>query len=718
METIISNKRNVNETVPDKTIVTNREIQIKRGGAIAACIAVLAMGGALFSLNNNIHRTVPNSDRESSVTKDIESSAFKENDTADPEDNPVSTARTVQDWAKSYLEQNADTVGFLKLKDLADNGDFESPVVQGEDNVFYLNHGFDKKENETGTVFADYNDPINEKCQPSNIVLFGYYTDDTDAILSSPILKYKDSKYFEQHNTIEFSTIFDDPETEYQVISCFSYDAVGEDKRDYSFRPRNFDEEKSFDEWISIVKNRAINKSDIECSEDDDYLTLVTKDSANGEDGRFAVVAKKVTETSDEKSAKIEDSLKESAKDANVKDNKADTKNTGNYTIPNDDTATDNKTEDKPENTSSKDTKKDSVIAKLCEKYPRGVYTGYQQINDDRYLIILFDLDLEKDQKNNKYIIYDASTDSEITTITTDMVNPYVFANKIAAYNYDYTKSRANPTLLATVYDENGNVLYEYEVDTYISKEYITNDISPVFNNDGSRMFYSMKKNNGDYYTDTEIFYIDSGDNTPHLLNKDSLKDREIRSWSANDDAIIIESFDDVGIISTDPDCKDNVALFDITQAEPFSFSSCGSWANGSFYYYTYSGNLTIIAPDDNGDIQVGNKHYTIKTYDFSDYHTSFAMSYNGKYFVASYEDYTNYPDDDKYFTLYEIGKDHITEIKTVKYNITKTEYNITHYGGYFDESTGIFTLCHERSDPESNTGTEYYIYDIINFFE
>ncbi|MBP5267287.1 MAG: hypothetical protein J6Z29_01715, partial [Ruminococcus sp.] len=209
MDTVIKNKRNINETVPQKTIETNKKIQIKRGGAIAACIALLVVGGVMFSLRNNMQNTVPTTDRDSSmvneidrsVTKDKDHSSEKETDTADSEDKTISTTRTVQDWAKSYLEQNADTVGFLKLKDLADNGDFESPVVQGEDNVFYLHHGFDKKENETGTVFADYNDPINEKCQPSNIVLFGYYTDDTDAILSSPILKYKDSKYFEQHNT-------------------------------------------------------------------------------------------------------------------------------------------------------------------------------------------------------------------------------------------------------------------------------------------------------------------------------------------------------------------------------------------------------------------------------------------------------------------------------------------------------------------------------------
>jgi SrtB family sortase len=712
MDTVLKNKRNINETIPERTIETSRKIQIKRGGAIAACIALIAAGGVMFSLKNKVRNVVPNTERDSSVTNDADLSEVKETDNSQTENKPVSETRNVQAWAKPYLEQNADTVGYLKLKDLTESGDYETPVVQGDDNEFYLHHGFDKEDIETGTVFADCNVPIDENGQPSNIVLYGYYTDESDKMSSSPILKYKDSKFFEKHQTIDFCTIFDDPDTKYQLISCFNYDVQDEDFTDYYVRARNFGDEYSFDKLLSNVKESAINKSDIECTEKDDYITLVTKDYENGEEGRFAVVAKKVTEAADEETSQKEESSKDKTKVENPKNSTKEAINNK----PNPDVSKDNNAEDKSENISSQKTKNDGVIARMYERYSK-IAAGYEQINDDRYLITIYDLE---NHVENKYIIYDASSDFEVTTITTDMVNPRVFAGKFSLYNYDDTENYVFPTLYAAVYDENGNVLHEYSVDTDNGKGYRTEIISPVFNNDGSRMFYATEKNGIEDSINTEIYYVDSGENTPHLLNKDSLKDKTVRNWAATNDAIITECVDEVVLISAEPDCKENVAVSDFTLTDYDGWGYCGSLSNGYFCVYSNPGEITIIAPDDNGDTQVGSKHYTIKTYKLGndDYNTNFAMSNSGRYLVASYIDLLANVGD---YTLYELGKDSVTEIKTVNTKIYDTEYNMLHFGGYFDESTGIFTFCREKqtaSEDGDSTITFDYKFDIINFFE
>ena len=699
MDTVIKNKRNINETVPQKTIETSKKIQIKRGGAIAACIVLLVVGGVMFSLRNNMQNTVPTTDRDSSmvneidrsVTKDKDHSSEKETDTADSEDKTISTTRTVQDWAKSYLEQNTDTVGFLKLKDLADNGDFESPVVQGEDNVFYLHHGFDKKENETGTVFADYNDPINEKCQPSNIVLFGYYTDDTDAILSSPILKYKDSKYFEQHNTIEFSTIFDDPETEYQVISCFNYDAVGEDKTDYSFRPRNFDDEMSFDEWISIVKNRAINKSDIECSEDDDYLTLVTKDSANGEDGRFAIVAKKVSETTaEEETSQKEDSLKESTKE--------------------------NRSVEKPDKAVSlKDRVKPDIHAKLEEAYPNN---SIRRMNDDRYIIS------DMGSETSKVMVYDVSSDSVIFTLKDNEKIIDVFEDKFGTYKFVPSGDDKYAFLNVTIFDESGNILYTYEIDTKEAgiSEGVENDSQMHISPDGKKLVYrDIQFHQDDKKLDiVDHFVIFKYEDQEHPVDIADYKGLNyVISFAVSNDLLLVyhmtpEFKRTPDLYSLYTDGKEDTAAYDIFVNDDGTlpeYNVKDSTINCSLGRYN---ELMIIKPDDNGDIRGGNADYSMIEYDLAGsedgLHNYSLISESGRYVVTVYS-----TDDNKLiFTLYEIDGDNVTELKSIEKELIDPEYEVL-LSASFNEQTGNFSV--RRIIKTNETVTEDRI-DSVNFYE
>ncbi len=212
------------------------------------------------------------------------------------------TKREVRDWAKPYLEQNPETVGYLKIKGLRDSGDLESPVVQHEDNEYYFSHGFDNEPCESGVIFADCTVPINENGQPSNIILYGQNmrvnSDNADDVMFSSLLKYKDSTFFDTHQIIDFCTVYDDPDTRYQIIACFSIDLDYEKYErgtDFEYwRYRNFDDEFDFDTWSARLKEYSIYETDTDFTEKDEYITLST---AYGNNSRFAVVAKKITDT-------------------------------------------------------------------------------------------------------------------------------------------------------------------------------------------------------------------------------------------------------------------------------------------------------------------------------------------------------------------------------------------------------------------------------------
>ena len=65
---VIQTKRNITaKTYNSDDNKPSGRIQLRRGGAVAACLAILLAGGVIFSLNRNMHNTVPNKDRDLSI---------------------------------------------------------------------------------------------------------------------------------------------------------------------------------------------------------------------------------------------------------------------------------------------------------------------------------------------------------------------------------------------------------------------------------------------------------------------------------------------------------------------------------------------------------------------------------------------------------------------------------------------------------------------------
>jgi SrtB family sortase len=733
---IISQKRDIRSTVTgvskDRSV---SRIYLKRGGAIAACIALIAAGGVMFSLKNNVRNVVPNTERDSSVTNnDSDLSEVKETDNSQTEDKPVSETRSVQAWAKPYVEQNGDTVGYLKLKDLSDSGDFEAPVVQGDDNEFYLHHGFDKAENETGTVFADCNVPIDEKGQPSNIVLYGYYTDKADEISSSPILKYKDSKFFEKHQTIDFCTVFDDADTKYQVIYCFNYDA--KDHAGY-VAARDFEDENSFDTWISTVKKSAINKSEIECTENDDYLTLVTEDRSAGEDGRFAVVAKKINsgdeEVSETKDNDTDGNVKDSKKD-NKTDNRNDAKidiskdngvnNTNYHNSDNENsvdgeksnTKTENKTDGKKADPVVLKKPEVDVYSKLSDAYPdQTVY----MINDNRYIIYDSDVD--------SLMVYDVHSDSVIATISDFEMIMDVFEDKFGVYKYEAEGNNKYAYLIATIYDDSGNLIYEYKVDTKASglleKAPDVDEIK--FSPDGQRLVYrkTVFIEDDNHLDIADIFYCINYSDQKKAVKLAYYNGKYYAlNFAVSNDLLLVEHV----TVNNVSEYKKSMDLYSIDDPDTSVNDVFTTFYFGVYPRYVAQGstilcsvdhenNIVRFKPDDNGDIRIGNKYYSKTVYTLAGagkgLKTNALISEHGRYAVSVYINDNN----KLVFTLYEITDDNVTELRTIETDLVDPEYDAI-LNLELNEQSGMCSI--RRVIKSDKPVDDNYRIDSVEFFE
>ena len=173
------------------------------------------------------------------------------------------------------------------------------PVMQTDDNDFYLYRDVEGKDSKAGTPFIDY------RCDVKNsMILMIYAHNMRDLSQFGATKEYRNESYWKKYKTITFETQYEEPK-EYQVFAAFYsrvYTAKEKDKfRYYNYFSLNTEEE--YDEYVSNCKKLARYDTGITPKFGQRIIVLSTCDYTQGYDtGRFAVVA---CET--EVSAELED---------------------------------------------------------------------------------------------------------------------------------------------------------------------------------------------------------------------------------------------------------------------------------------------------------------------------------------------------------------------------------------------------------------------------
>ncbi len=189
-------------------------------------------------------------------------------------DNKVETQDRV-DFNK-LLALNSETVGWVQI----DQTPIEYPVVQTDNNDYYLSHSFFKNESIEGAVFQDYLcDTINTR----NHILYSHYM--SDESMFGSLWDYQDKSYYEQHPIIKF----DQPGNpgDWEIFSVYITEA------DYDYRQPKFSSDTDFVDYMNRLKKRSLYDTSIDISPADEVLTLSTC-IYTFDNARFVVHARKV----------------------------------------------------------------------------------------------------------------------------------------------------------------------------------------------------------------------------------------------------------------------------------------------------------------------------------------------------------------------------------------------------------------------------------------
>lgn len=192
-----------------------------------------------------------------------------------------STKRMIQ--VKSLQQENSDVVGFLEIE----NTNISYPVLQGNNNEYYMTHNYKKEKSKNGAIFLDkdydWNIPSN------NYLIYGHNLN--NGTMFQELLKYANESYYKEHPTISFTTA--DEEGVYDIISIFRskvyYTSDNVFKYYFFINPKTKEE---YNDYIKNIKENSLYNIEQTADYGTQLITLSTC-SYHVKDGRFVIVGAK-----------------------------------------------------------------------------------------------------------------------------------------------------------------------------------------------------------------------------------------------------------------------------------------------------------------------------------------------------------------------------------------------------------------------------------------
>ncbi|MCL2071612.1 MAG: class B sortase [Oscillospiraceae bacterium] len=257
-----------------------RKNMVLLSGALAACVVIAA---TVVLLPNMIGQDIAEHPNASSLT---------DNDGNDDYPATTDALAVLPEYAELY-RQNSDMVGYIKIDDRIDY-----PVLQFDDDTFYLNRDFEKSESKSGWIFADSRNKFSGLDISDNTVLYGHNMT-TGEKFSALTDYYKSTvhgslEFYKENPVIRFDTLYE--KMEWKVFAVVLFNTQEEFGEVFEWNIHEFYTKDEFNNYIPNVIDRSVLFTDVDIEHGDKILTLSTCYWPLGADvdTRLAVFARKV----------------------------------------------------------------------------------------------------------------------------------------------------------------------------------------------------------------------------------------------------------------------------------------------------------------------------------------------------------------------------------------------------------------------------------------
>ena len=179
------------------------------------------------------------------------------NDTASKKED--SNSNSVLSKYNKLIADNEDYRCWLKM----DNTKIDYPVVQSNDNSYYLDRDFNKNYLAAGSIFMDFR---NDFDSDKSVVIYGHNM--RNNTMFGELDNFKRESFFKENN--KFKIEYKDKTYTYEVFSVYIGDASE------NFVEVSFDSDEEYIDYLNRIKSKSLFKSDIEVSNKDKIVTLYT----------------------------------------------------------------------------------------------------------------------------------------------------------------------------------------------------------------------------------------------------------------------------------------------------------------------------------------------------------------------------------------------------------------------------------------------------------
>ncbi|MBQ4584152.1 MAG: class B sortase [Bacilli bacterium] len=172
-------------------------------------------------------------------------------------------------------KDNADTIGWIQVL----GTDINYPIVQADNNDYYLKRDFSKKRNTGGWIFLDYRNNINNLS--NNNIIYGHMRKNGSMFGSLKNVLTNNWQNNSNNHLIKIST--EQYSYLFQVFSIYTI------PNETYYIQTDFDNIKNYKDFLNTIVNRSIYNFNTEINQEAKILTLST---CHNNDDRLAVHAK------------------------------------------------------------------------------------------------------------------------------------------------------------------------------------------------------------------------------------------------------------------------------------------------------------------------------------------------------------------------------------------------------------------------------------------
>lgn len=231
---------------------------------IIFCLFLLYNWNLENKQNSIIAESLAKSSNEESVSIPSSTDESQTEDT-----NPLSgiNVKIAKPNFDELIEKNDKTVGWI----MVNNTNINYPIVQSNNNTYYLKHNFYNESNSAGWIFADYKN--NFETLDDNTIIYGHNR--RNNTMFSSLRQYLEPSFYtnEENRYISFST----KSTTY-VAEVFSVYKANSNSLEFT---NIFNSNNDFKDFLQNTKDRSINNFNTDVSTSDKILTLCTCDNNN-----------------------------------------------------------------------------------------------------------------------------------------------------------------------------------------------------------------------------------------------------------------------------------------------------------------------------------------------------------------------------------------------------------------------------------------------------